>query len=304
MPRRPERRPHPPARAARRGDPRGRGGDPAAQADVVVGFGGYVSTPAYLAARRRGVPIVVHEANARPGLANRLGARLTRHVGATFPGTGLPAAQVVGMPLRRRSPARPAALRAEARARFGLGPMPHPAGHRRLAGRPAAQRHVRRRPSAGCRRRHPGAARDRPGQGRSCRRAACAAALPYVVVEYLDRMDLAYAAADLVVCRSGASTVCELTAVGLPAATCRCRSATASSGSTPSPWSRPAAACSSTTPTLHARSGCATSFVPLARPRGWRAHGRRPPPRSAIRTPTSGWPTWCVAAAASVARDR
>ena len=44
-------------------------------AQVVVGFGGYVSTPAYLAARRRGVPIVVHEQNARAGIANRLGAR-------------------------------------------------------------------------------------------------------------------------------------------------------------------------------------------------------------------------------------
>ena len=41
---------------------------------MLVGFGGYVSTPAYLAARRRRVPIVVHEANPRPGLANRLGA--------------------------------------------------------------------------------------------------------------------------------------------------------------------------------------------------------------------------------------
>ena len=44
-------------------------------ADVLVGFGGYVATPGYLAARRRGVPIVVHEANAKPGLANRIGAR-------------------------------------------------------------------------------------------------------------------------------------------------------------------------------------------------------------------------------------
>jgi UDP-N-acetylglucosamine--N-acetylmuramyl-(pentapeptide) pyrophosphoryl-undecaprenol N-acetylglucosamine transferase len=41
---------------------------------------------------------------------------------------------------------------------------------------------------------------------------------PYVVLPYVDRMDRAYAAADLAVCRSGANTVCELTAVGLPAA--------------------------------------------------------------------------------------
>src|SRR5665811_1342470 len=58
--------------------------------DVVVGFGGYVSAPAYLAARRRGIPIVVHEQNARPGLANRLGARMTPYVATTFSSTSLP----------------------------------------------------------------------------------------------------------------------------------------------------------------------------------------------------------------------
>ncbi len=59
------------------------------RADVVVGFGGYVSTPAYLAARRRGIPVVVHEQNARPGVANRLGARFARHVAVTFPGNAV-----------------------------------------------------------------------------------------------------------------------------------------------------------------------------------------------------------------------
>ena len=67
---------------------------------VVVGFGGYVSTPAYLAARRRRVPVVVHEQNARPGLANRLGARWAAAVATTFPATRLPRAQVTGLPLR------------------------------------------------------------------------------------------------------------------------------------------------------------------------------------------------------------
>ena len=43
-------------------------------ADVVVGFGGYVALPAYLAARRARIPVVVHEQNALPGLANRIGA--------------------------------------------------------------------------------------------------------------------------------------------------------------------------------------------------------------------------------------
>src|SRR5690606_8880546 len=69
--------------------------------DVVVGFGGYASAPAYVAARRERVPYVVHEANARPGLANRLGARSAAAVGVTFAGTPLRGADVVGMPLRR-----------------------------------------------------------------------------------------------------------------------------------------------------------------------------------------------------------
>ena len=55
-------------------------------ADVVIGFGGYAAVPAYLAARRTRTPLVIHEANARPGIANRVGARFTRHVYASFPG--------------------------------------------------------------------------------------------------------------------------------------------------------------------------------------------------------------------------
>ena len=92
-------------------------------ADVVVGFGGYVASPAYLAAKRAKVPIVVHEANARPGMANRLGARLTGHVGISFPGTALPGATLVGMPLRRSITGLDrGALRAQALAAFGLEP--------------------------------------------------------------------------------------------------------------------------------------------------------------------------------------
>ena len=92
-----------------------------AGAEVVVGFGGYVSTPAYLAARRRGIPIVVHEQNSRPGLANRLGARMTRYVATTFASTALPHATVVGMPLRQEIALLDrAARRDEALAHFGL----------------------------------------------------------------------------------------------------------------------------------------------------------------------------------------
>jgi len=194
----------------------------ASGADVVVGFGGYVATPAYLAARRAGVPIVVHEQNARPGIANRLGARFARSVAVTFPGTALPRARVVGMPMGRRITALDrGALRASARQAFGLDPdrttllvtggslgaqrlnetLGAAAGDLAAAGVQvlhAAGRGKSVTPVAG------------PGTG--------GAPVPYVVHEYLDRMDLAYAAADAVVCRSGAGTVCELTVLGLPAA--------------------------------------------------------------------------------------
>src|SRR5699024_2970436 len=93
-------------------------------ADVVVGFGGYVATPAFLAARSQGVRIVVHEQNARPGLANKLGARWAGAVGITFEGTPLPTAQLAGLPLRPEIAAvvqsRDAARRSAGRVSCGL----------------------------------------------------------------------------------------------------------------------------------------------------------------------------------------
>ncbi|WP_322763117.1 UDP-N-acetylglucosamine--N-acetylmuramyl-(pentapeptide) pyrophosphoryl-undecaprenol N-acetylglucosamine transferase, partial [Frankia sp. Cr2] len=70
------------------------------RADVVVGFGGYVSVPAYLAARRAGIPIVVHEANPVPGVANRIGARFTPFVAVSYPNTPLRGGRLTGIPLR------------------------------------------------------------------------------------------------------------------------------------------------------------------------------------------------------------
>src|SRR5690625_6322621 len=73
------------------------------RADAVAGFGGYVSTPAYLAARKLGIPVVIHEQNARPGLANRLGARFADVVALTFASTPLAGkhrTETVGLPLR------------------------------------------------------------------------------------------------------------------------------------------------------------------------------------------------------------
>lgn len=186
-------------------------------AQVLVGFGGYVSAPAYLAARRLGVPFVVHEANARPGLANRLGARFTRYVVTATPGSPLPHAQRLGIPLRPavatldRTAARP-----DARAHFGLD-----------ADRPTL---LVTGGSQGARRLNTavaGAAGTLADAGvqvlHACGREQAvepvrrASGPPYVALPYIDRMDLAYAAADLALCRAGALTCAELAAVGLPA---------------------------------------------------------------------------------------
>ena len=164
--------------------------------DVVVGFGGYVATPAYLAARRR-VPVVVHEQNALPGIANRLGARFTDHVGVTFPGTPLRGAQVVGMPLRRQiTTLDRAATRAAARAGFGLDP-----DARTLlvvGGSLGAQRlNVTLGSAAGALAEAGIQVLHAAGRGKSVDVEAPAGVgtggrgrPPYVVVEYLDRMDL------------------------------------------------------------------------------------------------------------------
>lgn len=186
-------------------------------AEVVVGFGGYVATPAYLAAHRRGIPIVIHEQNARPGLANRLGARWTQYVATTFSGTRLPHARLIGMPLRREiSTLDRAGRRAEALLHFGLA-ADRPTvlvtggslGAQRL--NDAFRARVAQLSSSGVQVLHI------TGQGKEFVPEVPVAGAPYVVVPYADRMDLAYSVADIVVARAGANTVCELTAVGLPA---------------------------------------------------------------------------------------
>jgi UDP-N-acetylglucosamine--N-acetylmuramyl-(pentapeptide) pyrophosphoryl-undecaprenol N-acetylglucosamine transferase len=188
------------------------------QAEVVVGFGGYVAGPAYLAARSRGLPIVVHEANARPGMANRMAARMTTRVFTAAPGVRVAHATAIGIPLRPAIAGldRPE-LRDAARQRFGLRPD------------------------------GPVLMDTSGSQGARAINAAVSGAAPafraadvqvlhitgpqhvvqvlgepadpaYVAIPYVDDMRYAYAAADFAICRSGAMTCAELAAVGLPAA--------------------------------------------------------------------------------------
>lgn len=182
--------------------------------EVVIGFGGYVSLPAYLGARRLHIPVVVHEANARPGLANRIGATFAAKVFDTVAGS-MRNAQTVGIPVRDaiRHLDRQA-KRAEALEYFALDDA-RPTllvfggsqGARRLNDMVVAF------------------AADLIAEGWQVLHAIGmknddqhVTDLPhYTCVPYIDRMDLAYAIADAAVTRAGAMTVAELTAVGIPA---------------------------------------------------------------------------------------
>ncbi|GAA1873180.1 undecaprenyldiphospho-muramoylpentapeptide beta-N-acetylglucosaminyltransferase [Myceligenerans crystallogenes] len=198
-------------------------------AQAVVGFGGYVSTPAYLAARRKDIPVVIHEQNARPGLANKLGSRWAAKVGLTFPGTQLKGGVLTGLPLRAEIAQLvgeleqdPAGTRARAAAALGLDPA------RRtlvVTGGSLGALNLNRGISGaassllatGAQVLHlTGKEKDGPVR-------EIVAALPphdaarYQVRDYLSEMQLALAVADLVVCRAGAGTVSELAALGVPA---------------------------------------------------------------------------------------
>ncbi len=188
-----------------------------AHAEALVGFGGYVSIPAYIAARTMGVPVVIHEANKVPGIANRIGAYFAAYVATTFAETALPGGDLIGMPISRSITNGDVPV-AEARNRFDLDPaLPvllvsggsqgarsinnavtaaldellaagvqvlHVVGPKNLTAE-----HVPRT--------HPSGGRYRP-------------------LAFVERMADAYRAADLMLARGGAATVMETAVSGLP----------------------------------------------------------------------------------------
>lgn len=190
-----------------------------AAADVLVGVGGYVCTPMYLAARKRRIPIVIHEANARPGLANRVGALFTDRVAVAFEGTPLRHARHVGMPMRTGiSRLDRAAARVVARQSLGLhaeratlivtgGSSGALSINRTIAAS------VQLLAEAGIQTLHI------TGRGKTVLDAdgQPLAAEGYRQVEYVDGMETVYAAADVLLARAGAATVSEAAAVGVPA---------------------------------------------------------------------------------------
>ena len=182
--------------------------------DVVVGFGGYVSAPAYLAAKQLKVPLVIHEGNALPGIANKLGNRFASAAGKAFRSSDLANSEFVGMPLR------PAITQlaknkdaAAARKFFGL--------------RPDTTTLLVTGGSLGAK-----SINETIETSRAVLKAAGIQILhiiggtsalseisepEYRRIRYVDQMELAIAASEFAVSRGGAATVSEFSAVGLPA---------------------------------------------------------------------------------------
>jgi UDP-N-acetylglucosamine--N-acetylmuramyl-(pentapeptide) pyrophosphoryl-undecaprenol N-acetylglucosamine transferase len=197
------------------------------RADVVLGMGGYPSVPAVLAAWVARAPRIIHESNATPGLANRFVSRFVPNIALAFQagGRNLPPhrdTRLIGMPISDALAGFDrAALRDEARAHFGirndermvlvsggsLGAVRLSQAAADLAGRWRDRTDVRVVIKAG--RDQLPAIQELLAQNGGTQVATALA--------YLDRMDLAYAAADVTVCRAGSGTVAELSHVGLPA---------------------------------------------------------------------------------------
>ena len=189
------------------------------ETQVVVGVGGYASTPVYLAARAEKIPVIVHEGNVRPGLANKLAARFASVVACAFEGTDLPGVIHVGMPMRKNITDLPMGPTMQAQARQSLGLDPDKTTLVVTGGSSGAMNlnnavggalddllatdaqilHLTGRDKVVCD--ESGTAIEKDG---------------YVQVEYIDGLSRVYQSADLIVARAGAGTVHELAAIGLP----------------------------------------------------------------------------------------
>lgn len=182
------------------------------RADALFGTGGYVAAPAYVAARSLGLPFYVLEPNVLAGMANKLGVRLGGTGFNAVADSGMPG-EVTGIPVRSGVGEDPEGVAlARARRQWGLaedrptllvtgGSQGAASLNRAVAG--AVDRLV----AAGFQVLH--------AYGR--KNAAPGAREHYVPLPYIEDMAAAYAVADLIVCRSGAMTVAEVTAASLPA---------------------------------------------------------------------------------------
>ncbi len=190
---------------------------------VAVAVGGYASAAAALAAVVWRVPLVVAEQNAVPGLANRLAARFARASAVSFAGTPLPRAVVTGNPVRPEIVTADTSPAGRAAARAALG-LPEDAVVVAVVGGSLGARRINQAVVELARRwagrggmciRHVVGRRDF-AELKAQRPEPVTGGLDYVQIEFEDRMATLLAAADVTVQRAGASTVAELTVMGIP----------------------------------------------------------------------------------------
>ena len=182
------------------------------QPDVVLGMGGYVSGPGGLAAWSCGIPVVLHEQNGIAGLTNKWLAKIATKVMQAFPGA-FPAADIVGNPVRTDVLALPSPAE---RLRDRSGPLRVLV----VGGSQGARILNQTLPQVAAELGDAITLWHQTGRGGQTivQQAYQAAGQPqHKVTEFIDDMAAAYAWADVVVCRSGALTVSEIAAAGLPA---------------------------------------------------------------------------------------
>jgi UDP-N-acetylglucosamine--N-acetylmuramyl-(pentapeptide) pyrophosphoryl-undecaprenol N-acetylglucosamine transferase len=191
-------------------------------ARAVLAFGGYVTVPVAIAARRCGVPLLIHEQNAAPGLANRMAARWAARVLVAFPEAAqrMPRAEIAGTPLRDsivrfdRD-----ALRRPGLKRYGLDDTRKVLGV--LGGSLGAA--VLNETTAAIAANWRGVTDVAilhlcgPDHLSEMKRRAEGSQLPWAVLPFEDSMEYFYAVSDLVLSRAGAITVSELAATATPA---------------------------------------------------------------------------------------
>ena len=189
-----------------------------AGSNILIGFGGYVSAPAYVAARSLRIPIVIHEANAKPGWANKVGAIFTAHLAVAYPVERgrFSNALLAGLPLRSDVAAAYenasndwTLARGQAKTRLGFEstvPLIFVMGGSQgsVAINAVIENSLDQFQKLGCSVLHSvGGLNQLPASSHS-----------YKAVPYVDQMADAYLGADLVISRSGAVTCSEFRALG------------------------------------------------------------------------------------------
>ncbi|KGQ51180.1 UDP-N-acetylglucosamine-N-acetylmuramyl- (pentapeptide) pyrophosphoryl-UDP acetylglucosamine transferase [Gallibacterium anatis] len=180
------------------------------QPDAVLGMGGYVSGPGGVAAKLVGVPIILHEQNAVAGLTNKWLAKIATRVLQAFP-TAFADAEVVGNPVRADLFALPTPQQRFSQREGALRILV-------VGGSQGARVLNLLMPKVAAQLTKDVVIRHQAGKGNSeAIKALYPQNINVNVSDFIDDMAAAYAWADVVICRSGALTVCEIAAAGVPA---------------------------------------------------------------------------------------